>query len=99
MVNAVDAMRANGRRERILRIAVTEDEDEGAVFSVSDTGPGIAPETVGRIFDALFSTKAHGLGMGLAISRSIVENHGGRLRLEPFASGGANFVFNVPVRP
>ena len=99
VVNAVDAMRGNDRRERILRIAVSEDADEGVIFSVSDTGPGIAPETAGKIFDALFSTKPEGLGMGLAISRSIVENHGGRLRLETAAGGGANFVFNIPVSP
>jgi PAS domain S-box-containing protein len=97
MVNAVDAMRGNGRRERVLGIAVSVDADEGVVFAVSDTGPGIAPDVAERIFDALFSTKPEGLGMGLAISRSIVENHGGRLRLAPAAGGGAGFVFNIPV--
>lgn len=50
-----------------------------------------------KIFDALFSTKRDGLGMGLAISRSIIENHGGRLRLEATAGAGANFVFNIPI--
>lgn len=50
-----------------------------------------------KIFDALFSTKRNGLGMGLAISRTIIENHGGRLRLEKRSGAGANFVFNIPV--
>jgi signal transduction histidine kinase len=50
-----------------------------------------------QIFDALFSTKQEGLGMGLAISRTIIENHGGRLRLEAAPDAGANFVFNIPV--
>ena len=97
MVSAVDAMRGNARRERVLGIAVSVDADEGVVFAVSDTGPGIAPDVAERIFDALFSTKPEGLGMGLAISRSIVENHGSRLRLAPAAGGGASFVFNIPV--
>ena len=99
VVNAVDAMRGQAHRARILRIAVTEDPEQGVLFSVSDTGPGIAPEMAAKIFDALFSTKSRGLGMGLAISRSIVENHGGRLRLLPEAAGGAHFVFNIPVQP
>ena len=97
VVNAVDAMHEQDRRERTLTIAVTEDAVEGVIFSVRDTGPGISPEIASRIFDALFSTKSNGMGMGLAISRSIVENHGGRLRLEPTDGGGANFVFNTPV--
>ena len=98
VVNAVDAMRDLSSRDRILKIAVTGDVVEGVVFSFSDTGPGISRGMEGKIFDALFSTKSDGLGMGLAISRSIVENHGGRLRLEAAAGGGANFVFNIPFR-
>lgn len=97
VVNAVDAMRDQLGRERILTIAVREDAVEGVIFSVSDTGPGIQPETAEKIFEALFSTKSNGLGMGLAISRSIIENHGGRLRLAPITDGGANFIFNIPV--
>ncbi len=97
VVNAVDAMKNQPQGQRILSIAVHESGNEGLVFSVSDTGPGVSPEMAGKIFDALFSTKADGLGMGLAISRSIIENHGGRLRVAPAAGGGANFVFNIPV--
>lgn len=95
VVNAVDAMRDQQERERVLSISVA-DSAEGALFAFTDTGPGITPETTEKIFDALFSTKRDGLGMGLAISRSIIENHGGRLRLEPRAGRGANFVFNLP---
>lgn len=97
VVNAVDAMRDQIGTDRVLTITVTADADEGAIFTVRDTGPGIAPGMEGKIFDALFSTKSDGLGMGLAISRSIVENHGGRLRLEPVNGSGAAFVFNIPV--
>lgn len=99
LVNAVDAMRDSGSRERVVTLAVTGNGDEGVVFSVRDTGPGIPPGVEGKIFDALFSTKRDGLGMGLAISRSIVENHGGRLWLEPGAGTGAKFVFNIPANP
>ena len=97
-VNAVDAMRDQTQCNRILSIAVTRHRVEGVVFFVRDTGPGISSGMEGKVFDALFSTKRDGLGMGLAISRSIIENHGGRLRLETTAGTGANFVFNIPVK-
>ena len=97
VVNSVDAMRDQADRERVLTISVTADTMDGALFSFRDTGPGIPPDMEAKIFDALFSTKRDGLGMGLAISRSIIENHGGRLRLETTADAGANFVFNIPI--
>jgi PAS domain S-box-containing protein len=97
VVNAVDAMRDQVHRERVLTITVVADALDGALFSFSDNGPGVLPEMAGKIFDALVSTKRDGLGMGLAISRSIIENHGGRLRLEAVTGAGANFVFNIPV--
>lgn len=96
VVNAVDAMRDQPAAGRILSISVTAHAQEGALFKFCDTGPGIPPEMKEKIFDALFSTKREGLGMGLAISRSIIENHGGRLRLEA-TGAGANFVFNIPI--
>lgn len=99
MVNAVEAMREQPASQRMLSISVTEQATQGIVFSVCDSGPGIAPEMQPKIFDALFSTKSDGLGMGLAISRSIVENHGGWLRLEPDCGTGACFRFNIPLLP
>ena len=97
VINAVDAMRDETNQDRILSIAIAGDAIEGVVFSFCDTGPGISPGMEGRIFDALFSTKSNGLGMGLAISRSIIESHGGQMRLESAAGVSANFVFNIPV--
>jgi PAS domain S-box-containing protein len=97
VINAIDVMRDQPLRDRNLTIAVTEDAMEGVLFSVRDSGPGIPSGMEGQIFDALFSTKSDGLGMGLAISRSIVENHGGRLRLVAAAGTGANFTFNIPL--
>lgn len=99
MVNAVEAMREQPAGQRLLSISVNEQATQGIVFSVCDSGPGIAPEMQPKIFDALFSTKSDGLGMGLAISRSIVENHGGWLRLEPDCGTGACFRFNIPLLP
>lgn len=96
VVNAVDAMRDPAVNTRILTILVTASVSEGAVFRFSDTGLGITPAMQEKIFDALFSTKRDGLGMGLAISRSIIENHGGWLRLETMIGPGAHFVFNIP---
>jgi C4-dicarboxylate-specific signal transduction histidine kinase len=99
MVNAVEAMREQPLGQRILSITVSEHFTQGIVFSVCDSGSGIPPELQPKIFDALFSSKSDGLGMGLAISRSIVENHGGWLRLEPEGSTGACFRFNIPLLP
>ncbi|NTV10737.1 MAG: response regulator, partial [Zoogloea sp.] len=95
VVNATDAMRNQpGRRE----ITIVVREDAGSVcFSVADTGPGIAPETASQIFDTFFSTKADGLGMGLAISRTIVERHGGRLWLDANGADGCRFAFRIPL--
>ena len=99
LVNAVDALREQPGGERLLGIAVTEEPTQGMVFSVCDSGPGIAPDLQPQIFNALFSTKDEGLGMGLAISRSIVENHGGWLRLDPGSGPGSCFRFNIPLQP
>jgi PAS domain S-box-containing protein len=93
-VNAVDAMRVvkGGRRE--LLIAAVK-ESGGVRVTVSDTGGGFDPEYAERLFDAFYTTKSEGMGMGLAISRSIVEAHGGRLWAEPSARGGATFHFTL----
>ena len=101
IVNAVEAMREQAPGQRLLSISVTEEPTQGMVFSVCDSGCGIAPERQPQIFDALFSTKRDGLGMGLAISRTIVENHGGWLRLAPDSGlgAGACFRFNIPLQP
>ncbi|MDR3369153.1 ATP-binding protein [Rhodoferax sp.] len=97
LINAVEAMRDQPPDQRLLSITVNEQATQGIVFTVCDSGSGIAPEMQPKIFDALFSTKNDGLGMGLAISRSIVENHGGWLRLEPGGGTGACFCFNIPL--
>ena len=96
LINGIDAMRDKPGGDRSLAVAVTEDEAGGTVFSVQDSGPGVPAGTEEKVFNALFSTKQDGLGMGLAISRTIVENHGGRLWLDDTVKKGARFVFNIP---
>ncbi len=97
--NAIEALAARpGAREVV--IATRGDGDGHVRVSVTDNGPGLPPEGAEareRLFGPFFTTKAHGLGMGLAISRTIVEAHGGALTAEPGPAGGAVFQFTVPV--
>jgi signal transduction histidine kinase len=94
MVNAIDAMKGAGD-PRALTIR-TRPAEGGCQVTVSDTGPGLPRDQAERIFDAFFTTKPDGTGMGLPISRSIVESHGGRLWAEPAAGAGAAFHFTLP---
>jgi signal transduction histidine kinase len=80
-----------------LRIATQHAEDGLVMISVTDTGKGIKPEEAEHIFDAFFTTKKEGTGMGLAISRSIIESHGGRLCFTPNTGPGATFYFTLPI--
>jgi signal transduction histidine kinase len=68
------------------------------LITVRDSGPGLDPKGLARLFDAFYTTKPQGLGMGLAISRSIIEAHGGRLWAMANASRGAVFHFTLPIR-
>ena len=78
-MNAVEAMDAVNGRRRVLRIASETHNPDGVLVTVEDSGIGIAPDDIDRVFDRFFTTKPTGMGMGLSISRSIVEAHGGRL--------------------
>ncbi|WP_095095875.1 AAA family ATPase [Pseudomonas sp. Irchel 3A5] len=97
IMNAVDAMSDLHDRPRRLAITCDTVADEYVVVSIQDNGYGIDPEHVERIFDAFFTTKEKGMGMGLAICRSIIEAHGGMLRAFSGRSSGAVFVFTLPV--
>ena len=97
VVNAIEAMRASTDRPRELRIRVEKNAD-GILVQVQDSGRGIAPELAARIFEPFFTTKAEGIGMGLSISRSIIESHGGHLSMAR-GSQGALFQFTLPVNP
>jgi C4-dicarboxylate-specific signal transduction histidine kinase len=95
IVNGIEAMSAVTDRPRRLLIRALPDEAGGVRVAVQDCGIGIAPDALGHLFDAFYTTKPEGLGMGLAISRSIVEGHGGRLWMTPEAEG-SNFQFTLP---
>jgi C4-dicarboxylate-specific signal transduction histidine kinase len=94
MMNGIDAMKdMDGRRE--LTIQSQRGEHGQVLISVNDTGVGLPPEQADKIFNAFFTTKVHGTGMGLRISRSIVESHGGRLWAADNPPRGARFCFTV----
>ena len=97
MRNAVEAMEEARINGSAVKVAVAGAADNEIVVSVADSGPGIAPEDAAHIFDPFYSTKGAGLGVGLSISRAIVEAHGGKLSLAPNPAGGCIFRFTLPV--
>ena len=96
IVNAIEAMSGDGDSRRELQISTESDEAEGVRVGVRDTGPGLAPENLPRLFEPFYTTKAEGMGMGLAICRSIVEAHGGRLWATACEPHGSLFQFTIP---
>jgi len=97
IMNSVDAMKdADGTRELAIKSQRTENDQ--VLVSVSDTGVGLPPEQADQVFSAFFTTKPHGTGMGLRISRSIIESHGGRLWAANNSPRGASFCFTLPAK-
>ena len=102
IVNGMDAMSPVEESRRVLLICGRGETREGrleALVSVQDAGSGFKPEEMDRLFEAFYTTKSQGMGMGLAISRSIIEAHGGRLWAEPNQGPGATFLFSLPAAP
>jgi signal transduction histidine kinase len=93
MLNGIEAMQDTGGE-----VTVRSERGEGAelVLSVSDTGVGLPPDKTDAVFEAFYTTKPQGTGMGLSISRSIVESHGGRLWASSGTGRGATFHFSLP---
>ena len=99
VVNGMDAMSAVAEGERLLEIRGRPDRQDGApaaLLSVEDRGIGLEAGQADSVFEAFYTTKPHGMGMGLAISRSIIEAHGGRLWAESNHGPGATFAFSLP---
>jgi|GEM_PF-1257611 len=94
--NAYEAMNANLGEDRFVSLALERQGDRVRI-SVTDRGEGILQDNLERVFDAFFTSKANGVGIGLAISRSIVEDHGGRLWVEPNPERGVTFRFTLPL--
>jgi signal transduction histidine kinase len=97
LTNAVEAMRPITDRARVLRVSSKFVSGQGVLIDIADTGTGIEAKNIDGLFEAFFTTKPHGTGMGLAICRSIVEAHGGRLSAAPNEPHGAVFRFMLPV--
>jgi signal transduction histidine kinase len=93
MLNGIQAMEETGG---LLTIKAQLDQDGRVQISVSDTGVGLPADKAEQIFDAFFTTKPEGSGMGLAISRSIIESHGGRVWVAANSGKGAAFHFTLP---
>jgi PAS domain S-box-containing protein len=96
ILNAVEAMSSVEASERELLISTEQSQTNSTLVAVRDSGPGIDPERLERVFEAFYTTKSDGLGMGLSICRSIIEAHGGHLWAEANVSRGAAFRFTLP---
>ena len=94
VMNAIEAM--SSKETRVLRIKTKLSRSNMLHVSIEDTGTGIKPSDVARVFKPMFTTKAHGMGMGLSICQSIIENHNGRIWVSPGANGGSIFQFELP---
>jgi signal transduction histidine kinase/PAS domain-containing protein len=97
LLNAFDAIASNGEGPREVVLAAQQPDAAHVLVSVADSGPGIASEVLPKIFNAFFTTRSQGMGMGLAIAKSIVENHGGEIRAHPNSGRGATLEFTLPV--
>ena len=96
--NAIEAMDTSTDRDRVLRLETGLHNREAIIVAVEDSGPGFDPKQLSRIFDAFFTTKSHGIGLGLAICRMIVERHGGQLTATSDGNNGARFQFVLPTQ-
>ncbi len=94
ILNAVEAMGSVEARE--ILISTEQNQTGGVLVAVRDSGPGIDPDDLGRVFEAFYTTKSSGVGMGLAICRSIIKGHGGRLWADTNEPQGAVFQFTLP---
>jgi signal transduction histidine kinase len=95
IMNAVEAM-SDSKGSRDLLISTAEDRSHGVLATVRDSGPGLDPESLDRLFDPFYTTKPGGMGMGLSICRSIIEVHGGRVWAAANVPQGASFHISLP---
>src|SRR5262249_40017589 len=96
ILNAIEAMSSSKVGARELLIRTEQTQSGGVLVAVHDSGPGVDPDHRERAFDAFYTTKSNGLGMGLSICRSIIEAHGGRLWVDANEPCGAVFQFTLP---
>jgi signal transduction histidine kinase len=96
VLNAAEAMSAVDERTRELWVSTEQSRTNGVLVAVRDSGPGIDPAHIERVFEAFYTTKSSGVGLGLSICRSIIDAHGGRLWADANEPGGAAFQFTLP---
>jgi signal transduction histidine kinase len=96
--NSIDAMRAITDRNRVIRVGTELQDGKAIIVSVEDSGPGIEPKKMTDIFEAFVTTKATGMGLGLALSQMIIERHGGRIVVVPSTNHGAHFRITLPIK-
>src|SRR5262249_22294253 len=96
LLNASDAMSGVDRRARQITVKTERDEQGNARVAVKDTGVGLSSAVAEKIFDPFYTTKSQGMGMGLSVSRSIIERHLGRLWAQPNDGPGATVLFSIP---
>jgi signal transduction histidine kinase len=99
LLNASDSLDAVDDRPRQITIKTDEDERGNVCLSLKDTGVGIDAAGAAKLFDAFYTTKAEGMGIGLSVSQSIIEHHGGRIWAAPNDGPGTTFSFSIPRRP
>jgi PAS domain S-box-containing protein len=99
IINAIEAMSGTDRAPRVLLISTGRAEPDGVLVAVRDSGPGLTPAALERLFEAFHTTKPDGLGLGLSICRSIIDSHGGRLWASANLPRGAIFQFMIPGGP
>lgn len=97
LINSVQAVEAQGTGTREIYIGTSLTESGALAFTLRDTGPGISPDDLDRIFEGFFTTKEAGMGIGLAICQSIISEHGGVIAASNHPDGGAQFRFEIPV--
>ena len=95
--NSIEAMATLAGRNRLLRVKTDRHGSDAVIIVVEDSGPGIEPTRLHGIFEAFVTTKKKGMGLGLAICRQIIENHGGKLTAFSDGNSGARFQFILPV--
>jgi signal transduction histidine kinase len=99
LLNAADAMRGIEDRPRQVTITTERDGGDRVRVSVQDAGVGLNPEEMERLFEAFYTTKSGGMGIGLSVSRSIIARHHGHLCAAPNDGPGATFAFSLPALP
>jgi signal transduction histidine kinase len=97
--NAIEAMQANKNDHRVLQVSSARHGDDKIILSIEDSGPGIDPKHVENIFDAFVTTKSHGMGLGLALCRMIIDRHSGELSALPAHPRGSIFRIALPIVP